>query len=482
MSLDYTKFNAFIEEKDGKFVVRLADKDNGRGEAPQTFDTKLDAQNYLDKKNLNQIFDTTKNQQNNNTTNPATPSDIPSFPDTNDTQSKLNFVEECRERDLYVEDGQPITEFEPEPLDVEETQGDSVATDLKSPKEAPDYKPERGTRQVAGPSSPVVSPKTNDSQKANIDDNGMRRTSKSALNIDPQNLGGVLGTQLREANPKFKKLEGDQVWSGLNNQWIIFTRDRPGNINTGYQALGHTQAGAMDLVVGRMSPHPREVDSLENPLQCGPIFISETDRETGREVVDAARIYMSQKTDIDINFGLAKGYMGNKNTQSGIGIKADAVRIISRSGGIKMVTHTPRETNSQGAKNNTESPGVEIIAGNDDENLQPMVLGENLRELLILMLNMIGEINGTLSSITTDLQNLNGALSNHNHFGGDGVPTTPSLELQIQCIANLVKLTSVDTYSEFCHNWNNFGMQNTYLGTSNKKSQKSILSKSNRVN
>ena len=186
-------------------------------------------------------------------------------------------------------------------------------------------------------------------------------------------------------------------------------------------------------------------------------------------------------TDIDENFALANGYMGSKTTQSGIGIKADAVRVISRSGGIKLVTHSPREMNSQGAKNNTEAAGVEIIAGNNDENIQPMVLGDNLRELLVEMCGTIAEINGTLSSLLTTVNKLQYNFTKHTHVNIQSVPTLPSLEA-LECIPDMIKILAVDKPSTFMHNFNNNTLQGTYLAPVNKQSQKSILSKSNRVN
>ena len=492
MSLDFEKYDAIITIDNERYSVMFLNATNGMNELTETFETLQEAENYVASLQVNKVIKIAPTEQNPpfeeipGDPSYSTPSDRPDLPDPNDQQSKIDFIEECRQRNLYVEDGTELTSHEPDPLSIEETQGDSSETDLPSPKEIPDYTARFDDADDVldqnRPSGGFQDPKTTNSQKANIDLRGMKPSNRNAVLDNPAGLGGVLGSQLREANPKFKDMPGDKVWSGQNNQWLVFTRDRPGNLNTGFGAQGHTQCGAIDMVVGRMSPHPREIDKNGNPVKVGPILNSEIYRDEGVEVVDAARIYMSQKTNIDINFGLAEGYMGSKTTQSAIGIKADAVRVISRSGGIKLVTHSPRNMNSQGAKNNTEAPGVEIISGNDDRNLQPMVLGDNLRELLSSMCEMISQINGTVSSITSDLEKLNTAVSSHVHFEGTGAPTTTSPDLQIQCIASLVKLASVDKYSQFVHNWNNSSIQNTYLGTSNRKSKKSILSRNNRVN
>ncbi len=491
--LDYSKFNAIVQIIGDNYKIKFQHTKTGQVEKTETFASYQECQEFLEKVSVNEVIEMSPTSENPpveelpNNEDLSAGLDGPPLPeDPNDPDQLSQFSEDAKGRELYCEDGLPLTSHDPEALTAEEDQSEG---DIPPDPSMPNY-PQNSqvtTHDAAdteiGPDNVnFVDPKTTSRQKANIDLRGMRPEERKAVLQNASNLGGVLNSQLREANPRFKKLPGDQIWSGLNNQWMVFTRDRPGNVNTGYQAQGHTQAGAIDMVVGRMSPHPREFDKKGNPVKVGPIFVSEMYADEGLEVVDAARIYMSQKTDIDINFGLAAGNMGQKSTQSAIGLKADAVRVMSRGGGIKMVTHSPRLMNSQGAKNNTESAGVEIIAGNDDTNLQPMVLGDNLADLLTKMLEMISQINGTLSSITDDMIDMNSVLSNHVHYAGTGAPTTPSPETQIMCIKKLVKLTSVDKYSQFVHNWNNSSLENTYLGTSNKKSKKSILSKSNRVN
>ena len=70
--------------------------------------------------------------------------------------------------------------------------------------------------------------------------------------------------------------------------------------------------------------------------------------------------------------------MGSSHAKSGIGIKADAVRIIGTEG-IKLVTRTTA-TNSKGGS--ATPSGIELIAVNDEEGLQPMIRGQNMVEAL----------------------------------------------------------------------------------------------------
>jgi hypothetical protein len=175
---------------------------------------------------------------------------------------------------------------------------------------------------------------------------------------------GAACRALAEPFPDYDKASSEEVISGTSNNWIVLGRDRPGSRFSGYGGKGHTQAGSIDLVVGRGSPNPREVDNNERKLYADPNFYS-----------DAARIHISQKTDIDNNFGIVKGSQGIADAKSGIGIKADNVRVVAREG-IKLVTGTD-VTNSKGGQVRAKV-GVDIIAGNDDTDLQPMVKGESL--------------------------------------------------------------------------------------------------------
>lgn len=98
----------------------------------------------------------------------------------------------------------------------------------------------------------------------------------------------------------------------------------------------------IDIVVGRMASKPKE-----------NVFV-DPDFE-----IDAARIYISQKTDIDKNFKLPNGSMGQSEGKSGIGIKADGIRIIGREG-IKLVVGTDNKNSQEGTVDSTY--GVELLA------------------------------------------------------------------------------------------------------------------------
>lgn len=255
--------------------------------------------------------------------------------------------------------------------------------------------------------------------KKNIDNSGLDRNlknNKQSLDRKSKILtSGIGGGALTEAVPKYITSGGDNLIRGDNNTWIVLGRDRPGNRYSGYGGVGNTQAGAIDIVVGRMASNPR------SDLYVDPDFKN-----------DSARIYVSQKTDIDDNFKLVDGYVGNSKTRSAVGIKADAIRLIARES-IKIVTGTD-EKNSQGG----DIPavfGIDLIAGNKDDvlntdsdfNLQPMVKGDNLSKSLEELSTIIEQLSGIVSTFLSSQMEFNSTAAIHYHYSPFfGIPTTPS--------------------------------------------------------
>lgn len=239
----------------------------------------------------------------------------------------------------------------------------------------------------------------------NVDQDGLDPKSSAIYknNREKQRTasGGVGNKPLSEPIPEFIPSGNDHVIKGTNNTYIVLGRDRPGNRLSGYSA--HTQAGAIDIVVGRMGGKPKRKKFVDPDFEK-----------------DSARIYISQKTDIDKNFNLAKGTIGDKIADSGIAIKADGVRIIARQG-IKLITE----------QNDVAKYGINIIANNDDSDLQPMVKGDNLVAALNDVVKNIEELSGIVSTILSAQMDFNIATASHIHeispFFGLMVPPSQSL-------------------------------------------------------
>lgn len=269
---------------------------------------------------------------------------------------------------------------------------------------------------------------------------------------------GIAGGVLPEPLPKFNRTESEKVIEGQNNTFIVLGRDRPGSRVSGYGGVGDTQSGMIDLVVGRLGPEVRSDVWADNDLTR-----------------DSARVYLSQKTDIDEIFRISEGKVGNSIAKSGIGIKADAVRLIAREG-IKLVTGTDA-VNSKGGTVDSVA-GIDLIAGNDgrvarkagESGLQPIVKSINTEEALDRMLKLISSLGGILSAFLQAQMKYNSTLGTHFHTSPFyGISTTPSstaseaastaqVNLMNDCISGLQK-----------HKANISSVRNTYLRTHGKK-------------
>ena len=193
------------------------------------------------------------------------------------------------------------------------------------------------------------------------------------------------------------------------NSRILFTRDRPGGFLSGYGGRGDTQCSTIDIVAGFQSSNAREVNKENEKLFVNPNFIK-----------DAARIYISQKTDVDTNFFISKQPTelnrdsdGPKRPTSAIAIKADDIRIIAREK-IKLVTGTD-SFNSQGGKV-LSTGGIDLIAGNIAGSTQPLVLGHYLTDALKNFVFLVDQLNGIVNTFVVEQKAFNDAVTNHTHF------------------------------------------------------------------
>lgn len=255
------------------------------------------------------------------------------------------------------------------------------------------------------------------SQKPAYMTEGMPAADVVEINSSEENKlkqTGVGGDRRTEPVPEFIQTVSEKVFSNANNSWIVLGRDRNAGKFSGYGGKGDTQAAAIDIVVGRMSFAPRTVDEKGDKLCVNPSFSG-----------DAARIYISQKSDPDDYFALADGVIGNFKTRSTVSAKADTIRLVARDGGIKLVTGAD-SINSQGAEFNSFT-GIDLIANNDDSDMQPMIKGENLVACLKGLVKHISDLNGIIDSFLMSQMMYNSALAHHFHISPYyGIPTSVS--------------------------------------------------------
>jgi len=235
---------------------------------------------------------------------------------------------------------------------------------------------------------------------------------------------GLMNTQPLSTNFGFIRAPVETIIQGQveGNAQIVIGKDRPGMImGPGYGAIGAQGADSIDIVVGRGSSFNGGRGPAEGKV-LNPNFNA-----------DAARIHISQMTDIDTNFGLAAGrdLTGNRSKgKSGIGIKADGVRIIGREG-VKIVTGPsyasgPAEVNSRGESLEGKNPKIELIAGNGPLvgagiGLQGITKGKNLEACLLTLVDHINKIIDRiiqLAMLQNAMNSVMGANIWHPHYAG----------------------------------------------------------------
>ena len=239
---------------------------------------------------------------------------------------------------------------------------------------------------------------------------------------------GVDGDALIESKPTYIKAKGERVFATPNNSYLVLGRDRPGNKRSGYGGMGATGAGSVDIVVGRQTEGKKRL--------VDPNF------ET-----DSARIHVSQKTDVDSNFNLVSSAGAPESkARASIGMKADTVRVVAREN-IRLVTLGPGKKNSHGGLLQSTG-GIDLIAGNNNSDVQPLVKGDNLVEAMTEMTNLIDSLAGIVNGFLQEQLVLNGAIQNHFHHSPFfGLPTTPSpslLPIGNKVQMNLFSKTKID--------------------------------------
>jgi len=192
--------------------------------------------------------------------------------------------------------------------------------------------------------------------------------------------------------------------------YLVLGTDRPGGLASGYGGQGSNRANSIDLVVGRMS---NARSGKGPPGAMGGDGAAYVDNSF---FADAARIHISQLTNIDKNFGIAEGNTQNIKARSGVAIKADAVRVIGREG-VKIVTGEADsvsgygisgEPNSLGGKIVKPAPSIDLIAGNNTGDyitfggifnpietiniLQPAVKGDFTKDAFLELGNIIEDL------------------------------------------------------------------------------------------
>lgn len=264
-------------------------------------------------------------------------------------------------------------------------------------------------------------------------------------------INGTHNTAKKEPVPRYNNLFTDEKVFKKGNSWIVMGRDRPGDPTSGYGGAGDSRSSAIDICVGRNG----FMDKIDKSSKVDPNFGSFTDAS---KPGDAARIYISQRADIDDYFGLCTGN-GRAEMRSAIGIKADDVRIMARRG-VKIVTGGVKQYDSLNNRNNMIY-GIDLIAGNIDvesggtpgqsatkKYIQPLVKGDNLTEALNKITDAIFDLNSLVNSILLEQMQFNLAVSSGPIQGQAGpIPVVSTMPLAIstgQKVNNMLQSLNMD--------------------------------------
>ena len=332
---------------------------------------------------------------------------------------------------------------------------------------------------------------------------------------------------LKEPVPEYFTRPDEEVIKGPNNTIIVLGRDRAPtnemtfsphvekrNYKSGYS--DYMGAGAIDIVVGRMAPYPvDQMKGLGGKFKLAPMFntlegqgaakLQGIQLEAGEHpgiAMDAARIYISQMTDVDENFGITQSVSTTGIPQfdpldfrsdkkkvvptSAIVLKADKLRFHSRQD-IKIVTGGQKELyNSQGNRITTNS-GIHLIAENGlDKNLkplpqQPMVLGNNLVRVLEFYGLLIEDAVQTMDAMAQTQMMFNQVIATN--FDLLPIPSATTIPNPFKQLAGIVTqinlvLRRFDAIKQLI---NNFSAKTNYL-TPSAQGENYILSRFNTVN
>lgn len=257
---------------------------------------------------------------------------------------------------------------------------------------------------------------------------------------------GIAQKPIDEPIPTYESVPSEHVIKSDNNSFVVLGRDRPSIPISGNGGKGTTQSSRIDLIAGLAATYrhkdgeitPPDSDVVVNPSFC----------------TDAARIYITQKGNMDEYMGLSMGPYDESKNRSGIGLKSDVIRLHARTD-IKLVSGRGKfegldsngERLSTGGVNEVVGT-ISFIAGNYTEDaslmdfsffdptsknrsskikkLQPIPKGDNLSSALSDIIDKLKELNSRVGSNSKLINKLNHSMMRHAHISPTG-PTSNAI-------------------------------------------------------
>jgi len=317
---------------------------------------------------------------------------------------------------------------------------------------------------------------TANTKKKPVDCSGLPKGQRKICELPKEEkvdrgISGVFGTKRIQAQVNRVDCESENIVGRGpdNNAFIVIGNDRPKSKQSGYGGKGHTQCDSIDIVAGMGSFAPEQYSAaLDSKVWTNPNFL-----------LDAARIYISQKTDVDKNFeiGTKEGMQSKSEAKSAIAIKADNIRLIGRES-LVLATNTD-SFNSQGGQIQAWS-GIHLMANNDEAGLQPIPVGNNLSQAIFELSKHLESLGKIFHGYLKYQMKYNQAIAKHKHISPFfGKPTTPSPECQQGGLLVDVEHISKTELSILKQLTNLSGYRNNYL---TRKGKNYINSRFNMTN
>jgi len=288
---------------------------------------------------------------------------------------------------------------------VEDSYDDLDELDIGSPGTTP------GPAPINPRSKPTVCGLGGKAPVKNLENlsEAQQRAKQNAGKTTKSKQDGTDGTRLIEPVPPPVYYPGDDYLEGDNNAGIICSRDEY------YRKRGHPKSGAVYIYAGR-SPNNIKVQTPAIGDKKAKYLEKPNDL-----VRDSAYVYISQKADPDELLKIAGGtfskIIGGKQprkTLSLVALKADDVVIASRISGIRLITGTDSKNTSDCDVFSTF--GIDLISGNNDKDLQPLVKGDNLVIYLKNLSKALDNLRSILYVFLTSQVGFNAAMASHDHF------------------------------------------------------------------
>ena len=327
---------------------------------------------------------------------------------------------------------------------------------------------------TASPYNPRNEKFTANSKKKAVDCSGLPDAQRYICELDvsekfKRGVSGIFGQKRIQA--KINRIDCESEWVRRgpdNNAFIVIGNDRTDGKMSGYGGKGYTQCDSIDLVAGMGGFKPNQADGDGVLFHTSPNLF-----------LDSARVHISQKTDVDKNFGigLEESMQIMSVAKSAVTVKADNVRLVGRES-IVFVTNTDA-FNSQGGQINQWS-GIHLMANNDEEALQPIPVGNNLAQCIHELSKHLEGLAKMFHGYLKYQMKFNQAVSKHTHLSPFyAKPTLPSQSCQASGMLVDIEHLSKTELGILKHLTNLAGFRNNYLTTKGKQYINSRFNKTN---